>query len=61
MDLATPKERNKEKLNKEHPYPKKGIRQRVDDPDKYIKGKYGHLVARTQKDIERIRKLRQGK
>ncbi len=28
------------------------------DPDKYIQGKYGHLVCRTRADVERIMAMR---
>lgn len=34
-------------------------KQREADPDKFIKGKYGHMAARTSGDVKRIKKRRQ--
>ena len=36
---------------RQKPYRKK----EEQDPDKYIKGKYGHLVTRTKEDLKRIK------
>lgn len=40
--------------DRQKPY-RQAKKERDEDPDKFIKGKYGHMVARTTEDIERIR------
>lgn len=32
----------------------RGMARETDNPDKYIKGRYGHLVCRTRADLERL-------
>ena len=43
--------------DRQKPY-RQAKKEREEDPDKYIKGKYGNMVARTEEDIERIKNIR---